>query len=73
MRNTQLFTNDYQVHSKSGNNKTYGTDRVLESYYMGNGESKSILIQDGDVKNNTIKAQHSPPSFHKYLTCYKVQ
>ena len=54
MRNTQLFTNDYQVHSKSGNNKTYGTDRVLESYYMGNGESKSILIQDGDVKKDTF-------------------
>lgn len=53
VRNSQLFITDYTVGGNSGKNMKLGTDKIVQSYYMNNGEASSILIQDGDTKRDT--------------------
>jgi len=52
VRNSQLYVKDYKTVCHSGNNTYFGTDRILECYNIADQESKSTLIQDGDVKND---------------------
>ena len=67
LRNSQLFVGDYTVRSNSGSSIKNGTDKVLESYYMNNNESSSILIQDGDIKKDTfVKSVYMGEIFGDY-------
>lgn len=52
VRNTQLYISDYIIANNSGQNVYLGTDKVIQSYFYDNGEQKTLLIQDGDVKND---------------------
>lgn len=54
VRDTQLYITDYTVNNNAGKNLKTGTDKVVQSYYMGKYEPSSILIQDGDVKKDTF-------------------
>jgi hypothetical protein len=67
MRTTQLFINDYIVKNNSGSNLRYGTDKVLQSYYIDKSEPSSVLIQDGDIKKDTfIKTTYKGEIFGEY-------
>ena len=52
--NTQLYISDYTVNNEAGKNIRFGTDKVLQSYYIDKYEPSSLLIQDGDVKRDTF-------------------
>lgn len=67
MRTTQLFINDYTVKNNAGSNLRFGTDKVLQSYYIDKSEASSVLIQDGDVKKDTfIKTIYKGELFGEY-------
>lgn len=67
LRNSQLFVGDYTVKNNSGSSIRNGTDKVLESYYMRNNESSSMLIQDGDIKKDTfVKSVYMGEIFGDY-------
>lgn len=67
LRNSQLFVGDYTVKNNSGSSIRNGTDKVLESYYMSNNESSSMLIQDGDIKKDTfVKSVYMGEIFGDY-------
>ena len=67
LRNSQLFVGDYTVKNNSGSSIRNGTDKVLESYYMLNNESSSMLIQDGDIKKDTfVKSVYMGEIFGDY-------
>lgn len=67
MRTTQLFINDYTVKNNAGSNLRFGTDKVLQSYYIDKSEASSVLIQDGDVKKDTfIKTVYKGELFGGY-------
>lgn len=52
--NTQLYISDYTVNNEAGKNIRFGTDKVIQSYYIDKYEPSSLLIQDGDVKRDTF-------------------
>lgn len=52
MRTSQLYIKDYRVKNSSGTNVLKGTDKIVQTYNMSKLESESILIQDGDSKND---------------------
>lgn len=67
MRTTQMFINDYTVKNNAGSNLRFGTDKVLQSYYIDKSEASSVLIQDGDVKKDTfIKTIYKGELFGEY-------
>ena len=67
LRTTQLFINDYTVKNNAGSNLRFGTDKVLQSYYIDKSEASSVLIQDGDVKKDTfIKTIYKGELFGEY-------
>ena len=67
MRTTQLFINDYIVKNNAGSNLRFGTDKVLQSYYIDKSEPSSVLIQDGDIKKDTfIKTTYKGEIFGEY-------
>ena len=49
-----------------------GTDKIVQSYYMNNGEASSLLIQDGDTKKDTyIKTELGDR--HKDIGGHEIQ
>lgn len=65
--NTQLYISDYIVNNEAGKNIRFGTDKVIQSYYIDKYEPTSLLIQDGDVKKDTfVKTIYMGEIFGEY-------
>jgi hypothetical protein len=65
--NTQLYISDYNVNNEAGKNIHFGTDKVIQSYYIDKYEPSSLLIQDGDVKRDTfVKTIYMGEIFGEY-------
>lgn len=65
--NTQLYISDYTVNNAAGKNIRFGTDKVIQSYYIDKYEPTSLLIQDGDVKKDTfVKTIYMGEIFGEY-------
>jgi hypothetical protein len=65
--NTQLYISDYTVNNEAGKNIRFGTDKVIQSYYIDKYEPSSLLIQDGDVKRDTfVKTIYMGEIFGEY-------
>lgn len=65
--NTQLYISDYTVNNEAGKNIRFGTDKVIQSYYIDKCEPSSLLIQDGDVKRDTfVKTVYMGEIFGEY-------